>query len=239
LQLHRNETSHILSPWSLLNNTIPFTISLLLPRPFLRGLPLSVHVPFPFSLSIRYSVPFPCLFLAAWRLLSTLAIVIVIAIARAAPSPTWRSGIHPVVIISILVDYLIPMQWSSGQAVAWLVLPAACQQNHCSQSIATVPRELLASALNHPQAGCLLIEMIDLIREGTGVVPPPIGHSVIGSVEPKAAHHSQTGEQMFLWCWNICWIWDTWRVMTRSREIIQQSRCHAISSLTLEMLYID
>jgi len=41
---------------------------------------------------------------------------------------------------------------------------------------------MLASAFNLPQAGCLLIGAIELIAEGTGIVPPPIVHLIAGIV---------------------------------------------------------
>jgi hypothetical protein len=101
----------IISPWGLFNNTFPFTVSLPLPVPF--------------ALPILCSLPVPGPFLTPLCVLLTLAIVIVIAIARTPPSTARCSGIHPVLIIIILIDYDIPIQWSNGQEVAWIVLPAA------------------------------------------------------------------------------------------------------------------
>jgi hypothetical protein len=72
--------------------------------------------------------------------------VIVIAITRTTPSATERSRIRPVLISIILVDYPIPIQWSNGQEVAWLVLLAAWWLNLCTEIIATIPRETLAGA---------------------------------------------------------------------------------------------
>jgi hypothetical protein len=152
----------------LFNNTFPFTVSLPLPLPF--------------PLPVLCSLPFPSLFLTSLRVLLTLAIVNVIAIARTAPSTARRSGIRPVLIIIILVDYLIPIQWSNGQEVAWLVLLAAWWLNLCPQIIATVPRETLAGGFNLPRAGCLQIGAIDLTPEGMRVVPPPIVQLVAGFV---------------------------------------------------------
>jgi polyferredoxin len=111
----------------------------------------------------------------------------VIAIARTAPSTTRRSRICPVLIINILVDYLIPIQWSNSQKVAWFVLLTVWQLNVCPEIIATIPREMLTAAFNHPQAGCLQIGAIDLIPEGMGVVPHPIVHLVASFV--KHLHH--------------------------------------------------
>jgi hypothetical protein len=105
------------------------------------------------------------------------------AIARMGASTARRSGVRPVVNIIILVDYLIPIQWSNAQGVAWRVLPAPCWLNLCPEIIATVPKEMLASAFNLPQAGCVWIGAIELIPEGTGVVPPPMVHLMAGLVK--------------------------------------------------------
>jgi hypothetical protein len=115
--------------------------------------------------------------------LLTLAVVIFIGSAGTAPSTARRSGIHPVVIIILLVNYLIPIQLSNGQEVACLVLPAAWPLNLCPGIIATLPRETLGGEFNPSRAGCLRIEAIDFIPEGTGVVPPPIVHLVTGFVK--------------------------------------------------------
>jgi len=107
------------------NNTLPYTVSLPLPLPD--------------PLPILCSLPFPGPSLTALRVLLTLAVVIVIVIARTAPSTAQRSRIRPGLIIIILVDYLIPIQWSNGHEVAWLVLPAAWWLNLCPEIIATIP----------------------------------------------------------------------------------------------------
>jgi hypothetical protein len=122
-------------------------------------------------------------FLTARRVLLTLAVVIVIAIARTAFSTARRFRIRPVVIIIILIDYLIPMQWSDILDIAWLVLPAAWWLNLCPEIIATLPRETLAGAFNLPQGGCLQIGATYFIPEGTGVVPPANVHLVVGFVK--------------------------------------------------------
>jgi hypothetical protein len=129
------------------------------------------------------SLPFPGPFLTALHVLRTFAVVIVIAIARTAPAPARRTGIRPVVIIIILVDYLNPIQWSNGQEVALFVMPIACQFNLWPEIIATVPRETLTGAFSLPRAGCLRIGAIDLIPEGTGIFPPPFVHLVMGFVK--------------------------------------------------------
>jgi hypothetical protein len=147
VQLQSNGTRDIISSWSLFYNTIPFTVSLRLP--FLRCLPLPL--PFP----ILCTLPFPGSFLTALRVLLTLAVVIVIAIARMATYTARPSRICPVLIIIILVDYLIPIQSSNGQEVTWLVLPAAWWLNLSPEMIAPVPRETLTGALNLLRAGCL------------------------------------------------------------------------------------
>jgi hypothetical protein len=151
-----------------LNNTCPLAISLPLPLPF--------------SLPIHCSHPFPSPFLTPLCFFLTLAIVIVIAIARTDLSTAQHSGIRPVLINIILVDYLIPIQWSNSQEVAWLVLTAAWWLNSCPEIIATVPRETLAGATNLSQAGFQRIAAIDLIPEGTGVVPSPIVQLIGGFV---------------------------------------------------------
>jgi len=144
---------------------------------------LPLPLPLPFPLPVLRSLPFFSPFLTTLRVLLTVAVVIVIAIARTARSTAWRSGIRPVLIIIMLVNHLIPIQWSNGQEVAWLVLPAAGWLNLCPEIIATIPREMLTGVFNLPQAGYLRIGGIDLIPEGTGVVPPPILHLVAGFVK--------------------------------------------------------
>jgi len=123
LQLQSNGTRDIISLWGLFNNTFPITVSNPLRLPFPFPLPVLSRLPFP--LPIFCSLPFSGPFLTTLRVLLTLTVVIVIGISRTAPSTTGHCGIHPVHIIIILVDYLIPMQWSNGQDVTWLVLPAA------------------------------------------------------------------------------------------------------------------
>ena len=159
----------IISPWGLFNNTFPFTVSL--PLPLL------------FPLPVLCSLLFPGLFLTALRVLLTLAIVIVIAIARTAPSTARCSGIRLVLIIMIFVNYLIPIQWSNSQEVAWLVPLAASWLNLCAEIIATVPREMLAGVFYLSRAGCLRIGAIELIPKGMGVVPPPIVQLIAGFVK--------------------------------------------------------
>jgi hypothetical protein len=68
-----------------------------------------------------------------------------------APSTARRTGIHPVVIIIMLVDYLIPSQWSMGQEVALFVLPTAWRLNLCPGFTATMLRETLTGAFNLPE----------------------------------------------------------------------------------------
>jgi len=153
----------------LFNNKFPFTVSLPLPLAF--------------PLPVICSLPFPGPFLTSLHVFLTLAIVIAIAIARTSPSTARRSGIRLVLNIIILINYAIPMQWSNGQVVAWLVLPAAWWLNLCPDVIATVPRETLTGEVNLPRARCLRIGAIDFIPEGMGVVPPPIVHLVAGFVD--------------------------------------------------------
>jgi len=89
----------------------------------------------------------------------------------------------PDFVIIILVDYLISFQWSNGEEVAWLVLPAAWRPNLSSEIIATEPRVTLVGACNILLADYLQIRAIDLIPKGTGVVPPPLVQLVLGCVK--------------------------------------------------------
>jgi hypothetical protein len=73
-----------------------------------------------------------------------------IAMARTAPSTARHSRIHPVVIIIILVNYIIPVEWSNGKKVTCYVLPAAWRLDLCPEIIASVPRETLTGAFNLP-----------------------------------------------------------------------------------------
>ena len=179
LQLPSNHTRDIISSCGLFNNTFPFTICL--PVTFLCCLPLTFPPTFP--LPVLCTLRIPISFLSALRILLTLAVIIVIAIARTAHSTAPSSGIRPVPIMIILINCLIPIQWFNGQEVAWLVLPAAWWLNLCPEIIATVPRERLPGAFKFPKAGCMRIGAIDLIPEATWVVPPPILHLVVGFVK--------------------------------------------------------
>jgi len=181
LQLHSNGTRDIISPWGSFNNTSPFTISLPLPLPLPFPLPVLSCLPFP--IPILCSLPLPGPSLTALRVLLTLAVVIVIVITRMALSSARHSGICHVLIIIILVDCLIPIQWSNSQEVVWLVLPAARCLDHCPEIIATIPWETLGGEFNLSRAGCLQIGAIHLIPECTGVVPPPVVHLVAGCVK--------------------------------------------------------
>jgi len=117
------------------------------------------------------------------RVLLTLAVVIVITMARTAPSTAWHSGIRPVVVIIILVDSLIPIQWANPQEVARFLWLAAWRLKCCPEIIATVPREMLTGALYLPRAGFLRTGAINLIPEGKGVVQLPIVYLVTGFVK--------------------------------------------------------
>jgi hypothetical protein len=162
----------------------------------------------------------------ALHVVLTRTVVIVIAIAWTVPSTARRTWIHPVVIIIILIDYLIPILWSNGQEVAWFVLPTAWPLNLCPENIATIRRETLTGAFNPPRAGCLQIGAIDLIPKGTVIVPPPlfIWLRVVSNICPiyerKAAHHSRKGELLLQQCGHMSWNCEKWRVMTGSRKII-------------------
>jgi hypothetical protein len=117
------------------------------------------------------------------RVLLTLAVVIVIAIASTAPSIARRTGICPVLIILILVDNLIPIQGSNSQELTWFVLPTAWGFNLYPETIATVAKNMLTGAFDLGWAGCLRNGAIDLIPEGMGIVPPPIVHLIPGFVK--------------------------------------------------------
>jgi hypothetical protein len=173
----------IISPSGLLPNTFPFAVSL--PLPFLLCIPLPLPFPCPLPLTILCFEQFNSPVLTTLRVLLTLTVIILIAIAGTAPTTTWHSAIRPVliIIIIILIDDLIPIQWSNGQEVAWLVPPAAWWHNVCTEIIATIPTEMLTGGFNLPQVGCLGIGAIELIPEGTGIVQPPIVHLVAGCVK--------------------------------------------------------
>jgi hypothetical protein len=78
----------------------------------------------------------------------------------------------------ILVDSLIPMQWSNVHKEAWHVMPAARQLNPYPEIILNVRREILSGGFSLHRAGCLRIGAIDLITECTGVAQPPLVHLV-------------------------------------------------------------
>ena len=142
------------SPRGLFNKTFPFPvpIPLPLPLPFLSCLPLPLPVLscLPFPVLIHCSLPFPGSILTPMGVVLTLAVIIVFAITRTALSTARRSGICPVLIIPILVDHAMRTQWSNDQEVPWFVLPAGWWLNLSPGIIATIPREALASAFNHP-----------------------------------------------------------------------------------------
>jgi len=169
----------IIFPCGLWNNTCPFTVSFPIPLP----ITLRILSHLAFLLPILGSLPLSSPILTALRILLTLTVVNVIAIARTAPFTARCSGNHPVLILNLLVYYLIPTRWSKGQEVAWLVLMADWRLNLCPDIIANGLRKMLAGAFNHHQAGCLLVGAIDLIPEAAGVVPPPIVHLVTGVVK--------------------------------------------------------
>jgi hypothetical protein len=103
------------------------------------------------------------------------------------PSAEWllkllgTHGICPVLIINILIGYLITIQWSNGQELACLVLPAGQLLNDCTEIITTIPRNILTGECNRSRAGCVAIEGVALIPEGAIVVPPSIDDLVGGN----------------------------------------------------------
>jgi len=167
----------MISSWRLFKNSIPFTISLPLPPPFLCWLPLSL----PFS--ILCTLPVPHDVFTTLHILLALVIIIVIAINWMLPLTAWCSGIRLVLPIIIVVVYHILLQWSNNQKIAWLELPAAWWLNLWPEITTTLPTEMLTAVFNHPCTGCLPIGAIDLIPECMEVVPPPIGHLVVGIVK--------------------------------------------------------
>jgi len=242
LQLQSNGPRDIISPWNVFNNTFPITDFRPPPHPF----PLPVLSRLPIPLPMLRSLPFLGPFATPLRDLLTLAIaiVIVIVMARTAPSTARSCGMRPVLITIILIEYLIPIQWSEGQEVAWLLLPAAWRLNLYPVIIATIPRETLAGAFNLSRAACLRIGGNNLIPEGTGVVPPPIVHLVAGCVKPLP-HIWAEGCPPLLQRWTPAPavrqhhldLWE-WRVVTGWRKIIPWKRSQAHSSLMPRTLYI-
>jgi hypothetical protein len=146
-------------------NTFPFTVSLPHPNPF--------------PLPVLCSVPL----LTPPHVLLTLTIVSVVAIAWTVPSSSGRSVICPVSIIIILIEYLIPIQSSNGQEISWLVLPATWRLNYCPDIIATISRKMIPWVANSSRAGCLPVMAINLISEGTGIVPLSIVQFIPGVVK--------------------------------------------------------
>jgi len=119
------------SPYRLCNNSFPFPVPVPVPLPV--PLPSLRFLPLPLPVVSHFLVPLPTLrscsspssYLTTLRVLITLTFSMVIAIARTAPSTARCSEIRPVLIIIVVIDYLIPIQQSNTQEVAWLVLPAA------------------------------------------------------------------------------------------------------------------
>jgi hypothetical protein len=158
------------------NNTFSFTIFLPLPLSIPHSILSRLPIHHPNISSLLFRGPF----LTELGALLTSAVLIDIAIAKRACSSARRNGIRKVVIIIIHVDYLIPIQWSIGQQVAWFVLPTAWRHNFSAEIISTVPREILTSAWYLTHSGYLRIRAIDLIPKATGIHPPPIVHLLTG-----------------------------------------------------------
>jgi len=164
--------------WGPFNDTFPFTVS----HPLSHPSPLPVLSCLCFPLPIHGSLPFPSPFRPALRVLLTVAIVFVIAIDRTAPFTARRYRIHPVLLVILLINFLVPFQWSNCQEVAWLVLLAVWWHNLCPEIIATIPREMLHGVCNFSQAAVLRNGVVELIPVGPGVVPPLIVQLVAGIV---------------------------------------------------------
>jgi hypothetical protein len=109
-----------------------------------------------------------------------------------APSPTRRSRIRSVLISIIPVEFIITIQWWNGRQFAWLAPPAAVRLNLCTEILATIPTEMLTGVINIALSGFMRIGEIELIPEGTGVVPPPICHLGTGYVK-LLSHQSAEG----------------------------------------------
>jgi hypothetical protein len=179
----------VVSPCCSFNNTSPFPFTVPVPVPI--PIPFFCCTPLPlpmlsrllFRLSTLCSLPFPRSFLNPLRVLLTLAVIIVIAIARTTPSTARHCGILPGLIIIILVDYRMSIQWSNSQEVTWFVLLPVWWLNLCPGIIAAGPRDMLSAVFNLPQAGCLWVGAIDLIPEGQGVIPPSLVQLVAGFVK--------------------------------------------------------
>jgi len=118
------------------------------------------------------------------------------------------------------------------------VLPAAWRLNHCHETIATVSKKTRAGAFNLPWACRLRAGAIDLITEGTWVVPPhmfirsQVLPNICPTYERKAAHHSRKRKHLHLGCGHISRNCEKWRVTTGSSKIILYTRSHALSSWT-------
>ena len=150
--------------------------------------------------------------------------------------------IHPVLIIIILVDYLIPIQWSDGQEVAWFLPPVGWLLNLCPEIITSVRRETLTGAFNLPLAVCLLIGAIELFPKARGLshLQLIIWSRVLSNIFPiyewKAAHHIRKGELIHLLCSQISWNGEKLPVVNGSRKSIFWKRSHAYSSLVPQPL---
>jgi len=140
LQLQSISTRNSIPPWGSFNNTFPCTVSLPLSLPFLCCFPLILPFPLPFPVAILCSLCFSSAFVTTLRAILSLAVIIDSAIGRMLPSTALGSGISPVFIIIILIDYLIPIQPSNSQDIACLELPAAWWLNLYPRIIATVTK---------------------------------------------------------------------------------------------------
>jgi len=171
LQLQSNRMRDIISPWGLFNNTCSFTISILHP----------IHVCIPLPIPCSRLIPGHSL--TTTCVLLTLNVVIIIPIARTAPSTTWLSGFRPNLTKIMLINYFIRIQHAHSLEVAGLVQPAAWWLDLRPQIIATIPWDTLSGACNLHHTRYLWIGAIDLIPDSTGVVTPPIGRLVVGLIK--------------------------------------------------------
>jgi hypothetical protein len=86
-------------------------------------------------------------------------------------------------MIIVPVNYLVLIFFSNRQEVAFLEPLVDWWVLRCSEIISTILREMLNGGFKNPIAGCLKIEAIDMIVEGTEVVLPPNVHFVAGYVK--------------------------------------------------------
>jgi len=190
------------------------------------AVPLSVVSHHPFPIPILESLIIPPPILTVLGIFLILAIILIIAIAGAAPSTALCSAIRPVLIFISFIGDVIPIEWPSGQKVTLLILLAAWGFNIYSQIITTLNRETLPIAHNIPGAGSEQIGAIDLIHKGMGFSNLQffilLWHfSTFCTLNVRnLAHHSGIAKHLLQWCGHSSWNCEMWQVVTESREIL-------------------